>query len=271
MYSVQRTVSIVACSLLLVAIFCDRKEQPQPYRIVSLSPAMTEILFSLGAQDKIAGVTTFCNFPEQAKEIRKVGDFSNPSLERIIGLKPHLVIVNLPEQARIKRELEKLNLEIFVSSPRSLSDIYLEIISLGAKLGLTGKADSLVAYMRSNLIEHTAPERRNKVYVEISPKPIITIGGATFLNELISRAGGTNIFEDLDKDYPVVNQEAVIARNPDIIIVLHPQSITRRTGWQDVSAIINHRVYADLNQDHLMRPGPRLVQGFEALVKIIND
>ncbi len=271
MYSVQRTVSIVACSLILVTVSCNRKERPQSYRIVSLSPAMTEILFSLGAQDKIAGVTTFCDFPAQAQELTKVGDFSNPSLERIIGLKPDLVIVNLPEQARIKRELDRLGVAIFVSSPLSLSDIYGEIISLGVKLGLTEKADSLVEYMRKNIIEHTTPQRRKKVYVEISPKPIITIGKRTFLNELIHLAGATNIFEDLNKDYPVVNQETVITRNPDIIIVLHPQAITRRTGWQDVNAIKNHHVYTDLNEDHLMRPGPRLVQGFEALVKIVND
>jgi iron complex transport system substrate-binding protein len=253
-----------------MANFCARKPKNDGYRIVSLSPAMTEILFSLGAEDKIVGVTTFCNFPAQAKTITKVGDFSHPSLERIVALKPSLVIVNLPEQGRIKKELDKLQLETFVSTPKSLSDIYTEVLTLGAMLGQKKEADSLVQYMKTNL-ERITPEHRKRVYVEISPKPIITIGAQTFLNDLIDRAGGTNIFADLDKDYPVVGQETVIMRNPDIIIVLHPEGITGRTGWRKVNAIKNDRVYKDIDPDLLMRPGPRLVQGFRQLVQIIND
>jgi iron complex transport system substrate-binding protein len=270
MFSVQRVIWIIVGSLMLTASFCARKQTAIGYRIISLSPAMTEILFSLGAGDKIVGVTTFCDFPAQAKEIKKVGDFSHPSIERIVGLKPDLVIVNLPEQIRIKKELDKLNIETFVSTPRSLSDIYLEILTLGTMLGSRKEADSLVAYMRRNL-QQVVNEHRKKVYVEISPKPLITIGSETFLNDLIYRAGGINIFADLEKDYPVVGQETVIMRNPDIIVVLHPQDITGRTGWHTVGAIVNGRVYTDLKQDHLMRPGPRLVMGFRELVQIIND
>ncbi|MGB7055587.1 MAG: cobalamin-binding protein [bacterium] len=270
MFSTKRIVSILVCTLLLTASFCARKQAANGYRIVSLSPAMTEILFSLGAGDKVVGVTTFCDFPAQAKKITKVGDFSHPSIERIVGLKPDLVIVNLPEQIRVKKELDKLNIVTFVSAPRSLSDIYHEILALGTRLDLVKNADSLVEYMRRNL-EEVVPEHRPKTYVEISPKPIITIGADTFLNDLIYRAGGINIFADLDKDYPVVGQETVILRNPDIIIVLHPEEIAGRTGWQKVAAIMNGRVYTHLNPDHLMRPGPRLVQGFRQLVQIIND
>jgi iron complex transport system substrate-binding protein len=91
------------------------------------------------------------------------------------------------------------------------------------------------------------------------------------LNDLIERAGGTNIFVDLNKDYPVVGQETVIMRNPDIIIVLHPEDIIGRTGWHKVNAIKNDRVYTGLDPDLLMRPGPRLVQGFKQLAQIINE
>jgi iron complex transport system substrate-binding protein len=255
---------------ILTANFCSRKPKSDGYRIVSLSPAMTEILFSLGAEDKIVGATTFCDFPEQAKKITRVGDFSHPSLERIVALKPDLVIINLPEQIRIKKELDKLKLETFVSTHNSLSDVYLEILTLGTILGQKKEADSLVRYMRSNL-ERVTTEGSKKVYVEISPKPIITIGAQTFLNDLIERAGGTNIFVDLNKDYPVVGQETVIMRNPDIIIVLHPEDIIGRTGWHKVNAIKNDRVYTGLDPDLLMRPGPRLVQGFKQLAQIINE
>lgn len=255
---------------LLSLISCAGKQEHSGYRIVSLSPAMTEMLFSLGAGDKIVGVTTFCDFPMQAKRITKIGDFSHPSIERIVALKPDLVIVNVPEQKRVKGELEKLGINIFVSSPNSLADIYEEIAAIGKTLGQERLADSLIEYMQSNL-PVTSPENRKRVFVEISPRPIITIGAATFLNDLIERAGGVNIFSDLDKDYPVVNQEAVISRDPEIIILLHPQEIAGRTGWQKIRAIAKNRVYTDLNPDHLMRPGPRLVLGFQQLKRIIND
>jgi iron complex transport system substrate-binding protein len=255
---------------LLYLVSCAGKQEHSGYRIVSLSPAMTEMLFSLGAGDKIVGVTTFCDFPAQAKTIKKVGDFSHPSIERIVALKPDLVVINLPEQKRIKGELEKLGINIFVSSPNSLVDIYKEISAVGRALGLERHADSLIEYMKDNL-QVATPENRKRVFVEIAPRPNVTIGAATFLNDLIERAGGINIFRDLNKDYPVVNQEAVITRNPEIIIVLHPEEITGRTGWQKIEAIENNRVYAGLNPDHLMRPGPRLVDGFRQLKKIIND
>ncbi|UCF69970.1 MAG: cobalamin-binding protein [candidate division WOR-3 bacterium] len=256
--------------LLLCIARCDREETTDEYRIVSLSPAMTEILFSIGAGDRIVGVTTFCDFPPQAKKITKVGDFSHPSIERIIALKPDLVIVNLPEQTRTKKDLDRLKIRTFVSSPHSLSEIYAELSALGTTLGLHEAADSLILYMKRN-IDSVHTLRRKKVYVEISPRPIVTIGVATFLNDMIREAGGENIFADLDKDYPTVSQEAVIARDPEIIIVLHPQDITGRIGWQSIRAIEERRVHTGLNPDHLMRPGPRLVEGYWALKEIIND
>jgi len=270
MFSLKRRLYILEILILLCLSVCAQKQESSGYRIVSLSPAMTEILFSIGAGDRIIGVTTFCDFPPQTKAIRKVGDFSHPSIERIMGLKPNLVIVNLPEQMRIKRELDRLKIKTFVSSPSSLSELYAEISTIGAELGYGERADSLVEYMQQNLQAVTSIYRK-RIYVEISPKPIITIGAKTFLNDLIYRAGGINIFSDLDSDYPVVGQEAVIERDPEIIIVLHPENIRGRIGWQKVSAIKDSHVYLNLNQDHLMRPGPRLVKGFRQLLEIIND
>lgn len=270
MFSAKRSLYIPKIFILLCLMFCAQKQESSGYRIVSLSPAMTEILFSIGAGDRIVGVTTFCDFPTQTKTIYKVGDFSHPSIERIMGLMPDLVIVNLPEQMRVKNELNRLKIKTFVSAPSSLSELYAEISTIGAELGYGKQADSLVEYMRHNL-QAVTPKYRKRIYVEISPKPIITIGAKTFLNDLIYRAGGVNVFSDLDSDYPVVGQETVIERNPEVIIVLHPENIKGRIGWQKVNAIKNSHVYLNLNQDHLLRPGPRLVNGFRQLLEIIND
>ena len=249
---------------------CAESHLPKRPRIVSLSPAMTEIMFSLGAGDRLVGVTTFCDFPPAAKEITKVGDFSHPSIERIVGLKPDLVIVNLPEQNRVKRELDKLKIKTFVSAPSSLPELYGELLALGTALDLRPAAESLVAHMRANLTPAATDEPR-RVYIEISPRPLVTIGRTTFLNDLIALAGGVNIFADLDKDYPVVGQEAVIQRDPEVIIVLHPEDIRGRIGWQDIRAIRSGRVYQDLDPDELMRPGPRLVNGLARLKAIIDQ
>jgi ABC-type Fe3+-hydroxamate transport system substrate-binding protein len=259
--------------LIILFIFysgCDKPDRSKGFTIVSLSPAMTEIIYALGAEQYLAGITTFCDYPAQTKNIYKVGDFSNPSLERIVGLQPNLVIINLPEQARVKRELEKLDINVFISAPETIEDIYKEILEIGAIVDQNKKADSLVGYMKMHLTSANKPNRQ-RVYIELSPKPLVTIGAPSFLNELLMRAGAENIFAHLDKAYPVVSQEAVIKQNPDIIIVLHPVSINERIGWQQIKAVKNNKVYTHLNQDHLMRPGPRLVQGFEELKRIIDE
>ncbi len=234
---------------------------------------MTEVVFALGAGDQLVGVTTYCDYPAQALTKYKVGDFSNPSLERIIALKPSLVIVNLPEQNRIKRMLDDMSIPVFVSSPSSIADVLIEIESLGVLTGKKAQADSIKAEMISTI----HPTRRihdigwKKVYIELSPRPLVTVGKLSFLNELITWAGGINIFSDIDQDYPVVSQEEIVRRNPDIIIVLHPEKIINRVGWSKVTAIVNGSIFTDVDPDILLRPGPRLVHGFKTLYYIIDE
>lgn len=265
----------ISCAIFVIYTifsncYCDKPSVKPGFKIVSISPAMTEILFAVGAGNDIVGVTTFCNYPEAAKKIYKIGDFSNPSIERIVGLKPDIVIVNLPEQMRIKKQLEKLGVTIFVSSPKSLNDIYKEIAGIGKIVKKERVADSLIHYMKMNIgpSEH---KRKKGVYIELSPRPLVTIGAHSFLNEMLEMAGGKNIFSDLNKDYPVVSQEEVIKRNPEIIILLHPGNITDRLAWKKIAAIKKDKVYTNLNQDHILRPGPRLVEGFKELQRIIRE
>jgi len=264
-----RFIITVLC-IISVVVYCNETSEKKSFKIVSLSPAMTEVLFSLGAREDIVGVTTFCNYPEEARKLYKVGDFSNPSVERIVGLKPDLVIVNLPEQMKTKQMLEKLKINIFVSSPNSLNDIYKEIVALGKIIKKEKSADSLVNYIHSN-IKQSKFHRKKKVYIELSARPIVTVGRESFLNELLEMAGAKNIFFDLKKEYPVVSQEEVIRRDPEIIILLHPEDIKDRLGWNKITAIKNKKIYKNLNQDYLLRPGPRLVKGFKELKQVIGE
>lgn len=259
---------IICFLCLFVFIFCEEQLELKDFRVVSLSPAMTEIIFAIGAEKYLAGVTTYCDYPDSAKKIYKVGDFSNPSVERIVSLKPNLVIVNLPEQNRVKNQLERFGIKVFVTAPGKLEDIYKQILEIGKIVKKEKEADSLVRYMRENI--KPVFKRKKSVYIEICPKPLITVGGGSYLNQLIEMAGGKNIFGDINKDYPVVNQEEVIQRNPEIMVVLHPEDVSNRVGWSNIAAIKNKKIYQNLNQDWIMRPGPRLVPGFKQLEKIFE-
>jgi iron complex transport system substrate-binding protein len=231
---------------------------------------MTEIIYAMNADASLVGITTLCDYPQQVRSKPRVGDFSNPSLERIMGLRPTLVIVHLPEQRRIQAQLERFDMNIFVSETRTLADIYAEILELGILLNRSQQAESLVHTMQTDL-QPISPAPKKRVYVELSPRPLITVGAGSFLNELIELAGGRNVFSDSDKDYPIVQQEEVIRRNPEIILVLHPVAVGSRSGWGNVDALKYDRVYTDMNQDHLMRPGPRLVEGYKTLRKIFGE
>lgn len=259
---------IPAALYLGLFLACQKPAARAGRRIISLSPGMTEVLFAIGGQDRLVGVTSYCDYPPATRALPRVGDFSHPSLERIIRLQPDLVIVNLPEQQRIKQDLEKMNIPVFVSAPESLNGIYQEIVELGRRIGRLAAAESLVAQMRKQI--QPVPGLRRTVYLELSPRPLITVGRNSFVSEIVACAGGQNIFADLDRSYPVIPQEEVIRRNPAVIIVLHPQSIIDRIGWSTIDAVRNHRIYSHLNPDLLLRPGPRLVQGFEALKQILE-
>lgn len=259
-------------SILIIALYLGTCAAPPGTgtRIVSLSPAMTEIIYALDAEAALVGITVHCDYPAEAQTKSKVGDFSNPSLERIMGMQPTLVIVHLPEQRRILDQLEKLDVDVFISSTRTLAGLFEEIEKIGAVLDRTQQAESLVHAMQSQLTP-VSPATRKRVYVELSPRPIITVGAKSFLNELIELAGAQNIFTDIQKDYPIVQQEEVIRRDPEIILVLHPVAVHDRAGWEHIEALKHGRVYTDLDQDILMRPGPRLTKGYNTLKEIFHE
>ncbi|HIE06380.1 MAG TPA: cobalamin-binding protein [bacterium (Candidatus Stahlbacteria)] len=227
---------------------------------------MTETIFFLGADERLVGVTTYCNYPVSAKQIAKVGDFSNPSIEKVVGLKPDLVLIALPEQKRMMRELKKFGIRIFVSHPHTIRDIIGEIDSLARILNRPSPRDSLLAFLKPQ----PAQRKRLKVYVELSSDPIITTGRSSFLNDLIDNAGGDNIFSDVPLEFPVVSWEKVFVRNPDVILIFHTGRFEGRNGWMKLEAVRSGRVFTDLDQDIFLRPGPRTFKALKILRSIIN-
>lgn len=213
-------------------------------------------------------MTSYCDYPAAARQKNVVGDFSTPSLERIIALQPTLVIVSLPEQRRIEAALEQLSIPVFALSPRSLADLYEGITTLGRLIGRQGPADSLVQLMKSVIVG--APTRERSVYIELNGQPLMTVGSGSLLGEVLDSAGGCNVFAELTREFPIVSQEEVIRRDPEVIIVLHPGSVVDRTGWSRVRAVREGRVFAALDDDLLLRPGPRLALGYAELRKVLE-
>ncbi len=242
-------------------------------RVVSLAPSLTEIVYVLNRGDNLVGVTTHCDYPPAAGTKYKVGDFSTQSVERIMLTRPDVVLVSLPEQARIKNDLEILGIRTYNSSPATIEDILLEIRKLGRILDAVARADSVIDSLRHELATagHATGSDSPAVYLEIALQPLVTVGGKSYINEAIARAGGRNIFRDLPVDYPVVAQEEIIRRNPDVIFILHDAPTGTRIGWEMVSAVKQKRIYDDIDPDLVFRPGPRIVEGIRQMSRRLDE
>jgi len=248
-------------------------------RIISLAPATTEILFSLGLTEEIVGVSTFCNYPPAAMNKEKIGTFSQPDMEKILFLKPDIIFAAGLEQAVIVEKLRQLGLEVYVSDPSSMAELFQSISDIGALTHREEEARRLIDTMKSRIetikryVRHIPQDRRPKVFIEVWHSPLISVGRASFVDELISLAGGINIASDSPRAYSYFSPEQVIGRNPDYIILGHRSedadldAVKNRLGWNGLAAVRNNCVYNDINPDLFLRPGPRLVDGLEEIHK----
>jgi iron complex transport system substrate-binding protein len=243
-----------------------------PERIISLAPSVTETLFALGLGDKVVGVTAYCDYPPEAKTKVNVGDTQRPSLEKIVALKPDLVIASTSSQLEsFVRSLEEAKIPIYVSNPRNLEETLKSIEAIGDIVGANEKAQALTATLRARIEAvrlRTASRDKPKVFLVLGAEPLITVGGKTFINDLLSRAGGLSISADESGDYPQYSFETVIARRPDIIF-LQAGDDKLPERLKQTPAALQGRVY-HMNDDLLLRPGPRIVDGLEQLAEKIH-
>ena len=281
--------SVIIASLAILFIFFTHQKSQitnnksqitnNKLRIISLAPAITEILFALGLDNEIIGVTTFCDYPQQALTKQKVGTFSEPNLETIIELRPDIVFATDLEQAPTVAKLKTLRVNVQISSPTTMAELYDSIIKIGQLTSREEQANKLVAEMLSTverIRNKTAliPEQNKpKVFVEIGHRPLFTAGKGSFIDELITLAGGINIAHDIPRPYSYYNAEQVVQRRPDIIIISGmlkentPATVKNRLGWDKIPAVKNGRVYNDIDQNLFLRPGPRLVEGLVEIHK----
>ncbi len=255
-----------------------------PERIVSLSPSNTEIIYALGLEDKLVGVTEFCDYPEAAKDKPKVGGFSTIDIEKVVESQPDLILAaNIHEDEVIPR-LDGLGLTVLALAPKTLDEVLDAITLVGDCAGVPEKAAQLVAEMENRIravtdkTRNLTPDERPRVLYIVWHDPLMTVGPDTRINELIELAGGTNIAQNLSEEYPTISLEAVITANPQIIIAGSGMGEGARLPYEfalteerlkDVDARVNNRTY-EINTDLVGRPGPRMIDGLEQLAEMIH-
>ena len=248
-------------------------------RYVSLAPSTTEILFSLGLEHEIVGVSAYCNYPDQAKNKTRVGDFSRPNIEKIVSLKPDYIFCTGLEQSEVIAQLRQLNFNIYVADPVNIEELFKTINEIGEITHKEKAASELIAEMKNRIkaitskVELIPVGKRIKVFLEIWHEPLMTAAKGSFVDELITLAGGINIAHDLIRPYCNFSAEKVISLNPQCIILAYMDRepplklIKQRFGWGKIDAVKNGRVFNDVNPDVLLRPGPRITQGLEEVYK----
>lgn len=239
--------------------------------VVSLAPNLTEIIFAVGAGDKLVGVTTFCNYPADAKNIRKVSDTQKPNIESIVALKPQVVFVSTASQLEaFAGTLAQQNIAVFVTDPNSLEDIFRSIEKIGEIVGKAEKAKTLVEDLKGRVSSARGPivyESLPKVFVQIDKDSLYTIGKDSYITDIVSRAGGVSATAELGTAYPKISREAALAMNPDVIVISESDNNREpNEAFRNSPAVKNGRVFR-IDADLLSRPGPRVVDALEKIAE----
>ena len=245
-----------------------------PQRIISLAPSNTEILFALGLGDKVVGVTDWCDYPPEALDKEKVGGYATPNIEKIVALNPDLVLVAYGTPMDVINNLVGLGLTVFGIKTTDLDDLLNDIRRVGEITDKEVEAQTLTSEMANKIQTVTNQtqelEQRSRVFYIVWHDPLWTAGSGTFIDELIEKAGGVNIFGNVT-GYPMVSIEDVLARNPEIIIASEWSYdwAMNATELASTNASQTGRIYT-LDDNLIQRPGPRLVEGLEWFAHFIH-
>lgn len=253
-------------------------------RIVSLAPSNTEILFAIGAGAQVVGRDMFSDYPEAAKSVTDIGgSMGQFSLEQIVALKPDLILaaeLNTPEQVK---SFENLGLTVYyLKNPTSLEGLYTNLETIAKLTGHEGDAAALTKSLQARVAAVDAKiatvTEKPSVFYELDstdPAKPYTAGPGSFIDTMITRAGGVNIGASLEGQWAQISLEQLVVANPRFILLgdavygATPESVAARPGWETLSAIKEKRVFP-FDDNTVSRPGPRLVDGLEALAKILH-
>jgi iron complex transport system substrate-binding protein len=256
-----------------------------PQRIISLAPSNTEILFALDLGPKVVAVDDFSDYPVEAKALPKIGGSSGKyNFEQIVALKPDLILaaeITSPEAIQKLQDL-KLTVAVVSVTKTSFDSILNDITLVGQMTGQVDQAKRVTSAMRQKMdaikSKVATAKTQPRVYWELDasdPAKPFTVGPGNFVNDLITLAGGVNVFGTASQPYPQISIEQVVAANPQVIILsdaaygITVESVLKRSGWGNIDAVQKKQVFP-IDSNLTNRPGPRIVDGFEAVAKLIH-
>jgi len=254
-----------------------------PQRIISLTPATTELMFAIGAGSQLVGVTANCNYPVEASALARVGGGTLESLSRetIVSLRPDLVLCKWDNHQPLMTMLDQFKISSLAIGSETLDEFFVEATMLGRVTGHVAEAEKLVTNMKQRLDALTArvkliPEsRRRTVFYEVWDEPLMTAGPGSFIDEVLRLAGMQNIFNDAISSYPSVSDEVVVSRNPDVILSpsthasqVSVEKMLQRQGWSEVKAMKEKQVFI-VDGDQISRCGPRLLDALEEMIRVV--
>ncbi len=251
-----------------------------PARIIALAPSLTEILYYLGLEDRVVGVTNFSYYPAEALKKPKVGTYINLNVEKIISLSPELVLGTKDgNNPGVVDLLEQAGIPVYIVNPRNVRSVISTVADIGGICGIPEKALDLANGLERRLESVQSAiryQRKPLVFLQINLQPIMTVNKNTFHNDLITLAGGINMSRDEPITYPRISVEEVIRKQPEVIII----SSMDRAGqfekekndwmqWTSIPAVKNGRVCL-IDSDLIDRPSPRIIDGLETMARIIH-
>jgi iron complex transport system substrate-binding protein len=248
-----------------------------PTRIVSIAPSNTEMLFALGLDERIVGVDSYSTYPPEAGQKPQVGSYLEPDLERVVAAEPDLVLATEAHVGTVLPELDALGLPTVVIEPTDLDEVFSGMLLVGTITDMSSRAQHVVCELQARVdavTDAVAGATRPRVFFELSPD-LYTAGPGSYIDDLISRAGGENVAAGAAELWPQLSAEAVVSADPEVILLAdHEAGITAeqvgaRPGWQQMSAVQQGRIVS-LNADLVARPGPRVVDGLEAIAAALH-
>ncbi|HYE83227.1 MAG TPA: cobalamin-binding protein [Clostridia bacterium] len=248
-----------------------------PQRIVSLSPSNTEILFTLGAGEKVVGVTNYCDYPEEARKVEQVGTFEGPNMELIKKVQPDVVLAGYIQEETIEN-LENMGIPVVVTEAESFEAIYKSIELIGQVTGTEAKANEITAGMKAKIAEieaRTKDKEKPEVFYVVWADPLTTAGSKTFINDVIKAAGGVNVAEKVES-WAKYSAEQLVADNPEMLIAaLHStdkgmtkEDLSKNQVFSKLECVKQGKVYVMSDDNIISRPGPRIIQGIEEMEKV---
>jgi iron complex transport system substrate-binding protein len=285
MGTLRRSCLVVLMWPLVALLPAAVQPQPHPQRIISLIPAVTEMLFAIGAGPQVVGVGSFDDFPAEVRALPRVGALLDPDIERIISLKPDLVVV-YATQSDLQKQLERAKIPIFRYQHAGLADVTVTIRQLGERIGRSAEATEVTQQIDRALDDirrRTAKSPRPRTLLvfgreALALRGIYASGGVGFLQDMLTVAGGDNVFAEVKRQAVQATAELVLARRPDVILELRGVSLTddakkrELAVWQALSAVpaIKTGRIVFIADQRTVVPGPRVAEGTELLARALH-